>query len=627
MAGFGGRMGNLLLRVFVAIVFCLSYSCFPQSTTPQTSQPAAAAKPAVADAEALMKQAEAQLDDLGVRASRAAWVQQNFITDDTEILSANAQEQFIAATTELAQQAKRFDGLDMPAELARKFKLLRLSLTLPAPSNPAERAEVTRLSTWLESAYGKGRYCPKQPIAGETEKCFDITAIERIMATNRDPRVLRDLWVGWRTISPPMRPKYARFVELANKGAREMGFADVGAMWRSKYDMTPEQFSAQVERLWNQVRPLYLALHAYVRTRLSQRYGPSVVPAGGMIPADLLGNPWAQEWANIYPLVSPPADNRPSYDLTELLKAKRVDALGMVHYGENFFKSIGFAPLPQTFWQRSLFTKPRDREVVCHASAWDIDNKDDVRLKVCLQPRADDFITVHHELGHNFYQRAYQNQPPLFQSGANDGFHEAVGDTIALSVTPEYLHEVGLLAQVPPVNEQNDISYLLREALDKVAFLPFGLLIDQWRWKVFSGEITPENYNQSWWELRNKYQGISAPVPRSESNFDPGAKYHVPANVPYTRYFLARILQFQFYRGLCKAAGYTGPLHRCTFYNNKAAGERLNKMLEMGQSQPWPVALEAVTGEKDIDAGALLEYFAPLQKWLDEQNKGHKVGW
>ncbi|MBV9608305.1 MAG: M2 family metallopeptidase, partial [Acidobacteria bacterium] len=397
--------------------------------------------------------------------------------------------------------------------------------------------------------------------------------------------------------------------------------------WRSKYDMTPEQFSAQVERLWNQVRPLYLALHAYVRTRLSQRYGPSVVPAGGMIPADLLGNPWAQEWANIYPLVSPPADNRPSYDLTELLKAKRVDALGMVHYGENFFKSIGFEPLPQTFWQRSLFTKPRDREVVCHASAWDIDNKDDVRLKVCLQPRADDFITVHHELGHNFYQRAYQNQPPLFQSGANDGFHEAVGDTIALSVTPEYLHEVGLLAQVPPVNEQNDISYLLREALDKVAFLPFGLLIDQWRWKVFSGEITPENYNQSWWELRNKYQGISAPVPRSESNFDPGAKYHVPANVPYTRYFLARILQFQFYRGLCKAAGYTGPLHRCTFYNNKAAGERLNKMLEMGQSQPWPVALEAVTGEKDIDAGALLEYFAPLQKWLDEQNKGHKVGW
>jgi len=573
-----------------------------------------------------MKQAEARLNDFGVRSSRATWVEENFITDDTEVLAAEAQEQLIAVTTELVQQAKRFDGLDMPPELARKFKLLRLSLTLPAPSDPAERAVLTRIATWLNASYGKGRYCPKQPIPGETEKCLDITAIERIMATNRDPKVLQDLWVGWRTISPPMRPKYTRFVELANKGARELGFADMGAMWRSNYDMPPEQFAAEVERLWNQVRPLYLALHAYVRTRLSQRYGPSVLPPDGMIPAHLLGNPWAQEWGNIYPLVAPP-NSHPTYDLTELLQARHVNALGMVHYGENFFKSLGFAPLPQTFWQRSLFTKPRDRDVVCHASAWDIDNKDDVRLKVCFQPLADDFITAHHELGHNFYQRAYKNQPPLFQNGANDGFHEAIGDTIALSITPEYLHEIGLLAQVPPATEQNDIAYLLRQALDKVAFLPFGLLIDEWRWKLFSGEITPADYNKSWWELRNKYQGVSAPAPRSEADFDPGAKYHVDSNTPYVRYFLARILQFQFYRGMCKTAGYTRPLHRCTFYNNKSAGEKLNNMLAMGQSQPWPVALQAVTGEKDIDAGALLESFAPLQKWLEEQNKGHKIGW
>jgi hypothetical protein len=455
-----------------------------------------------------MKQAETRLNDFGVRSSRATWVEENFITDDTEVLAAEAQEQLIAVTTELVQQAKRFDGLDMPPELARKFKLLRLSLTLPAPSDPAERAELTRIATWLNASYGKGRYCPKQPIPGETEKCLDITAIERIMATNRDPKVLQDLWVGWRTISPPMRPKYTRFVELANKGAHELGFANMGAMWRSNCDM-----------------------------------------------------------------------------------------------------------------------QPRDRDVVCHASAWDIDNEDDVRLKVCFQPLADDFITAHHELGHNFYQRAYKNQPPLFQNGANDGFHEAIGDTIALSITPEYLHEIGLLAQVPPATEQNDIAYLLRQALDKVAFLPFGLLIDEWRWKLFSGEITPADYNKSWWELRNKYQGVSAPASRSEADFDPGAKYHVDSNTPYVRYFLARILQFQFYRGICKTAGYTGPLHRCTFYNNKSAGERLNNMLAMGQSQPWPVALQALTGEKDIDAGALLEYFAPLQKWLEEQNKGHKTGW
>jgi len=616
-------MGKAFLSLFIAILVTCSTSA---QTAPAQTEPEANSKPAVADAEAFMKQAESRLNDVGVLANHASWVQENFITEDTEILGAYGQEQLIALTTDLVQQATRFDGLDMPLELARKFKLLRLSLTLPAPSNQAERAELTRLATWLDSAYGKGRYCPKQPIAGEKEKCLDITAIERIMATNRDPKVLRDLWVGWRTVSPPFRPKYVRFVDLANKGARELGFADMGAMWRSNYDMPQEQFSAEVERLWNQVRPLYLALHAYVRTQLNQRYGPSVVPPEGMIPADLLGNPWAQEWGNIYPLVAP-ANTRPAYDLDELLKAKHVDALGMVHFGENFFKSLGFAPLPQTFWERSLFTKPRDRDVVCHASAWDIDNKEDVRLKVCLQPRADDFITVHHELGHNIYQRAYMNQPLLFENGANDGFHEAVGDTIALSITPEYLHEVGLLGQVPPVTEQTDIAYLLRQALDKVAFLPFGLLIDQWRWKVFSGEIKPADYNKSWWELRNKYQGISAPVPRSESDFDPGAKYHVDSNTPYTRYFLARILQFQFYRGMCKAAGYTGPLHRCTFYNNKAAGEKLNKMLEMGQSQPWPVALETLTGEKDMDAGAMLEYFAPLQKWLDEQNRGHKVGW
>jgi peptidyl-dipeptidase A len=299
----------------------------------------------------------------------------------------------------------------------------------------------------------------------------------------------------------------------------------------------------------------------------------------------------------------------------------------MVHYGENFFKSLGFAPLPQTFWERSLFTKPADRDVVCHASAWDIDNKDDVRLKVCLQVRADDFITVHHELGHNFYQRAYKDQPPLFEDGANDGFHEAIGDTIALAVTPEYLHEVGLLAQVPAANNTSDIALLLKQALDKVAFLPFGLLIDQWRWRVYSGEIKPADYNKSWWEMREKYQGVSAPVPRSEADFDPGAKYHVPGNVPYTRYFLARILQFQFYRAMCREAGYKGPLYRCTFFNSKAAGDRLNKMLEMGRSHPWPEALKELTGEDHMDAGAMLEYFAPLKTWLDEQNKGVKVGW
>jgi len=578
----------------------------------------AASKPTVADAEQFMKQAEARLNELGVKTARASWVQENFITDDTEALSADAQNQITAVTTELIEQAKQFDGLQLPPELARKVMLLRLSLTAPAPKDPALRKEMTQIGVSMDADYGKGKYCRKP------DDCLDITAIEKIMEENRNPNELKDLWVGWHNVGAPMRQRYSRFVQLSNQGAKELGFKDTGALWRGGYDMTPEQFSAEVERLWQQVRPLYLSLHTYVRARLVQKYGPQVVPPDGPIPAHLLGNPWAQEWGNIFPILGLNEDSR-GYDLTALLQARNLDAKGMVGYGENFYKSLGFAPLPETFWRRSLLTKPRDRDVVCHASAWDIDNQDDLRVKMCIQIRADDFVTIHHELGHNMYQRAYKNQPFLFENGANDGFHEAIGDTIALAITPEYLKTIGLLDKVPSAD--SDIPLLLRQALDKVAFLPFGLMIDQWRWRVFSGEVAPADYNKAWWDLRLKYQGVAPPVERSEADFDPGAKYHVPANVPYTRYFLARILQFQFYRSLCQASGYTGPLHRCTFYGSKEAGAKFNKMLEMGQSKPWPDELEVLTGGRQMDATAILDYFAPLQKWLDEQNRGQKVGW
>jgi len=574
--------------------------------------------PTVSQAEEFMKQAEARLAELNVKVNHATWVQQNFITEDTEAISADAQEQMIAATTELVEQAKRFDGLKLPDDLARRFKLLRLSLTAPAPKDPALRREMTQISTSMDGDYGRGKYCRKP------DECLDITAIERIMASSRDPKELADLWAGWHKVGAPMRERYSRFVDLSNQGAREIGFEDTGAMWRSGYDMSPEAFSAEVERLWQQVRPLYLSLHTFVRAKLSQHYGATVVPPDGPIPADLLGNPWAQQWQNVYPLMGLP-ENGQSYDVTSLLQAKKVDPRGMVKYGEGFFTSMGFAPLPQTFWDRSLLIKPADRDVVCHASAWDIDGKDDLRIKTCLQVRGVDFVTVHHELGHNFYQRAYKNQPYLFQSGANDGFHEAIGDAIALAITPEYLHKVGLLDTIPTGDD--DIPELLKQSMERVAFLPFGLMIDQWRWKVFSGEIKPADYNKAWWDLRLKYQGVAPPDKRSEADFDPGAKYHVAGNVPYIRYFLAHIYEFQFYRALCKASGYRGPLNRCTFYGSKEAGDKFNQMLEVGQSRPWPVALETMTGEKQTDAGAMLEYFAPLQKWLDEQNKGLKAGW
>jgi peptidyl-dipeptidase A len=606
----------------------LAFLCILVLTVPSIAQSAAKSKaapgsrPSAAEAEKFISAAEARLDDLGVKLNHAAWVQETYINDDTQAILADYDEQQIAYLTELAEKVKRFDGLQMPPALARKFLLLKLSLF--SLSDPKERKEVADLGAWLTGEYGKGKYCPKEgKFAG---KCLEISDIETVLASSRNPAELKEIWTGWHAIGAPLRQKYTRFIALQNKGAQELGYKDMGALWRAGYDMPPDQFAAELERLWNQVRPLYESLHAYVRTQLAKQYGPAAVTKEGLIRADLLGNPWAQEWGNVYPLVAPKDSKGTGYDLTQRLKEKKMDELGMVHYGENFFISLGFAPLPQSFWERSQFLKPRDREVVCHASAWDIDNKDDLRLKMCILIRDEDFITIHHELGHNFYQRAYKNQPPLFQGGANDGFHEAIGDTIALSVTPEYLKQVGLLDTVP---QSDDTALLLRKAMDKVAFLPFGLLIDQWRWKVFSGEIKPADYNRAWWKMREEYQGVFPPAARSENDFDPGAKMHVPANVPYTRYFLAGILQFQFYRAMCHEAGYTGPLHRCSFFGNEKAGKKLNAMLEMGLSKSWPEALKTLTGEDKMDAGAMMDYFAPLKKWLDEQNAaaGVKPGW
>lgn len=580
-----------------------------------------AAAPTVEEARQFVDAAEKRLDGLAKRANRADWVQQNFITADTEKISADAQSDLAAAVTELAVGAKRFEGLQLSPDEARRVKLLKLLLAAPAPSDPAERDELTSIGAWLNGEYGKGKYCRTR---SGREECLDIDRASNILAASRDPKELLDVWQGWHRVGAPMRERYTRFVELSNKGSRELAFADAGVMWRSNYDMPPDEFSAELERLWTQLQPLYLSLHTYVRSKLAQKYGADALPSNGMIPAHLLGNMWAQQWGNIYPLVAAPASGE-RYDLTSVLKAKKVDQRSLVKYGERFFTSLGYQPLPQAFWERSLFSKPADREVVCHASAWDFDAPEDVRIKMCVQINAEDFQTVHHELGHDYYYLFYGKQPFLYRGGANDGFHEAVGDVLALSTTPGYLKEIGLLDRVP--SEKADLEYLLDTALDKVAFLPFGLLIDQWRWKVFSGEIPPADYNKAWWQLREKYQGVVAPIERSESDFDPGAKYHIPANTPYTRYFLSFILQFQFHRALCKEAGFQGPLHRCSIYGNKQAGAKLAKMLELGASRPWPEALAALSGETKMDATAILEYFAPVKVWLDTQNRDATPGW
>jgi len=608
-------MKNRTVAFLACAGLLLTLAAGPAAAAPKK----AAAKPTAAEARKFLDDASKRLLDLSIEAGRAAWVQENFITEDTQILAAARAEVLTGVAVDLAKQATRFDGVQLDADLRRQMELLKRSLVLPSPADPKKNAELSRLAASLGAQYGSGKYCP--PGGGE---CKSLPDVEDIMRNSRDPKELLDTWVGWHKISPPMRADYARLVEIANEGSRELGYKDTGALWRSKYDMPADAFGPELDRLWGQLKPLYDSLHCYTRARLNQKYGDAVVPLDQPIPAHVLGNMWAQQWDQIYDVVAPPSAD-PGYDLTKVLQDKKVDEVGMVKYGEKFFVSLGFAPLPQTFWERSLFKKPQDRDVVCHASAWDIDNKDDLRIKVCVKINDEDFRTVHHELGHNFYQRAYNNLPFLFQDSANDGFHEAVGDTIALSITPEYLKEIGLIDQVPDASK--DIGLLMKRALEKVAFLPFGLLIDQWRWKVFSGEVKPADYNKAWWDLRLKYQGVRPPVARSEADFDPGAKYHVPANTPYMRYFLADILQFQLHRGLCQAAGFKGPLHRCSIYGNKEAGARLAKMLELGASRPWPDALEAVTGQRQMDATAISDYFAPLKIWLDQQNQGQKCGW
>ena len=565
--------------------------------------------------------ANQELLDLFDIAARAAWVNSTYLNTDTDRLNTYFGTQITEMLVRLANESARWaevDGLDYST--SRQLDQMRSGIGMPAPTRDGAAAELNEIATALSTAYSTGR----ATMNGEE---INGNEAEARMGTVRDPSLLAEMWTSWHNDASDMRDQYSRIVSIANEGASELGYDNVGDLWRSGYDMSPDEFAALTERLWNETRPLYEQLHCYVRAELNEEYGDEVQGETGPIRADLLGNMWAQEWGNIYDIVAPEGAGDVGYDLTALLEAAEYTPEQIVRQGEGFFSSLGFDPLPETFWERSQITEPRDRNVVCHASAWNLDNVDDLRIKMCTRVNADDFVTVHHELGHNYYQRAYNQQPMIFRNSANDGFHEAIGDMIALSVTPEYLVQVGLLDEANVPGADRDTGLLLRQAMDKVAFLPFGLLIDRWRWGVFDGSITPDNYNAAWNEMRLRYQGITPPTERSEENFDPGAKYHVPNNVSYTRYFLARILQFQFYQAACEQAGWDGPLHRCSFYGNEEVGARLNAMLEMGSSRPWPEALEAFTGTREMSAEPLLAYFQPLQTWLEEQNEGRQCGW
>jgi peptidyl-dipeptidase A len=598
-------------------------------------------EPSVADARAFLDRANAALLKAATDESHAGWLGETYINEDSEATAALLSEQSSKLSLDLIAESHRFDKVTLPPEMRRQIMLLQVNAPA-APHDPKLLAEESHLAAALLGEYGKGKYCPTP------DKCMGVDDVDTFMAKTRDADALTKVWVGWHSVGAPMRQQYARFVDLQNIGAKEQGYKDTGELWRAGYDMKPAEFSAELNRAWTQLEPLYRELHTYVRHRLIAKYGAAADRKDGLIPAQLLGNTWAQEWGNIYDIVAPTDSKFSQFkplDLEAALKqqiaakdpaaaasfvtaadlsdnkghsAQTAAARDMVKYGENFFTSLGFPALPKTFWDRSQFVHPRDREVVCHASAWDIDQADDLRVKMCIEVNADYFQVVHHELGHNFYQRAYNQQPMLFRSGANDGFHEAIGDAVALSITPGYLKQLQLTDTEPPA--EADIPLQLRTALDKVAFLPFALALDTWRWQVFSGEIKPADYNKAWWSLRAKYQGIVPPVERTEADFDPGAKMHVPGDTPYARYFLARIYQFQFYKAMCDASGYKGSLNRCSFFGSKAAGDKLNAMLMAGQSQPWQQTLKAMTGTDHLDAQPMLDYFAPLYNWLKAQN-------
>ncbi|HMN44722.1 MAG TPA: M2 family metallopeptidase [Povalibacter sp.] len=584
-----------------------------------TKTPVDAAKPKET-ADEFVTRVNDEMKAAGKELATAGFAYATFINVDTEFLNAKANERYLEAFGKAVEESKAYEGQQLSPSSARAIELLKLGVAAPAPKDPAKRAELSGITSKMEGMYGAAKYCPSGP-----ESCKDQGELTDILATSRNYDALTDAWTGWHSTARPIRKEYVRFVELANEGARELGFADLGAMWRSGYDMPADDFTREATRLWQQVSPLYNQLHCYVRGKLRETYGEERVPENKPIPAQLLGNMWAQQWGEIYPLVEP-YKGVSDLDVTSALVKQKYDPVKITQSAEAFYVSLGFPKLPQTFWERSLLKQPADRDVQCHASAWQMDGYEDVRIKQCIEPTQEHLMTVYHELGHVFYYLSYKDQPYLFQSGANDGFHEAIGDTVNLSMTPAYLHTIGLAGPVKRSREAT-INQQMKMALDKIAFLPFGKLIDEWRWKVFSGEVKPENYNAAWWQLREQYQGVAAPVPRSEEDFDPGAKYHIPANTPYTRYFLSFILQFQFHKALCDAAGFKGPLSECSVYGNEEAGRRFREMLALGQSQPWQDTLEKLTGTRDMDASAIMDYFAPLSAWLTVENEGQQCGW
>uniref|UniRef100_A0A8D3AI04 Angiotensin-converting enzyme n=1 Tax=Scophthalmus maximus TaxID=52904 RepID=A0A8D3AI04_SCOMX len=559
--------------------------------------------------------------------TEASWKYNTDINEGNKQAMLEKNLEMAGHTLKFGQKARQYDSTDFQdGSVKRIIKKLSDIERAALPSAQLEEViykEYNTLLSNMETKYSVAEVCR------DNGTCHPLDPdLQKIMAESRDYDELLFAWKGWRDAAGKvLRQDYKRYVELANQAAKINGHPDNGAFWRSLYE-TPT-FEEDLESLWKELEPLYQNVHAYVRRALYKKYGPKYINLKAPIPAHLLGNMWAQTWSGIMDLAMP-YPHATQVDATPAMVEQGWNAIKMFQESDKFFTSLGLLPMPQEFWNKSMLEKPSDgRQVVCHASAWDFYNRKDFRIKQCTVVTMDDLITVHHEMGHVQYFLQYKDQPVSFRDGANPGFHEAIGDVLALSVsTPKHLQSIGLLDKVES-NAESDINFLMSMALDKIAFLPFGYLMDQWRWKVFDGRIPPTEYSKEWWNLRMKYQGLSPPVARTEDDFDPGAKFHIPANVPYVRYFVSFIIQFQFHKALCEAAKHVGPLHTCDIYTSKEAGKLLGDVMKLGSSKPWPEAMTMITGQPKMSAQPLMQYFQPLIQWLEaENNKNNDIrGW
>ncbi|KAG9486097.1 hypothetical protein GDO78_008918, partial [Eleutherodactylus coqui] len=586
------------------------------------------------DAQKFLEEYQREAEPRSYQANLAQWeYNTNITTENADKMNAAAAtwSEFYKNASDLSAQYPIDDVTNDTVKLQLIYLGNKGSAILPNDKYARLNAILNEMST----IYSTQTVC-----SPDGTRCLAFEpGLDQIMldSTNYEERLWA--WEGWRAeAGKKMRKLYEEYVDLENEAARLNGYQDYGDYWRGNYKTLTNdiEYSYDGNDLLNDVNstfykilPLYKDLHAYVRSRLQEKYGSDYISSEGGLPAHLLGDMWGRFWTNLYPLVVP-YPNTESIDVTDTMVAEKWTVDRMFKEAEKFFESVNLFRLNDNFWNNSMLQEPSDgRKVVCHPTAWDM-GMNDFRIKMCSKVNMEDFLTVHHEMGHIQYDMAYHHLPMLLRSGANEGFHEAVGEIMSLSAaTPEHLKSLQLLPSSFIETEETKINFLLRQALTIVGTLPFTYMLELWRWRVFSGEIPKDKWMQTWWDMKREMVGVVEPVGHDESYCDPAALFHVANDYSFIRYYTRTIYQFQFQDALCKIANRSNPLYSCDITNSTAAGDKLRSMLELGNSKPWTEALKSITGGTKIDVQPLLNYFEPLHTWLRNNNtaKNRTVGW